>query len=117
MLNLLYSTKAWAKTLDDNKSSGIRFIADPAGEFTKAWDVAFDATPILGNYRSKRYAIATEDGKVVKVAVEPDNTGVSSKFAQTPDDCLLELCGLTSINSLRRRKVLVVSFPQVESVL
>jgi len=71
--------KAWQKSLDEKKTSGIRFLADPAGEFTKAWDVDFDAAKILGNSRSKRYAVATEDGKVTKVAVEPDNTGLTGK--------------------------------------
>jgi 2-Cys peroxiredoxin 5 len=71
--------KAWAKSLDESKKSGIRFLADPAGEFTRAWDVEFDAAKILGNNRSKRYAVVTDNGKVVKVAVEPDNTGVTSK--------------------------------------
>jgi 2-Cys peroxiredoxin 5 len=71
--------KAWAKSLDESKTSGIRFLGDPAGEFTKAWDVDFDASALLGNHRSKRYAVVTEDGKAVKVAVEPDNTGVSSE--------------------------------------
>ena len=72
--------KAWAKTLDDSKASGIRFLADAGGEFTKAWDVEFDASPLLGNKRSKRYAVVTEDGKVKSVHIEPDNTGVDGKF-------------------------------------
>ncbi|EXJ88897.1 peroxiredoxin 5, atypical 2-Cys peroxiredoxin [Capronia epimyces CBS 606.96] len=76
-----FVTKAWAKSLDESKSSGIRFLADPAGEFTRAWDVEFDATPLLGNKRSKRYAVVTEDGKAVKVAVEPDNTGLTVSAA------------------------------------
>ncbi|RVX75187.1 hypothetical protein B0A52_00539 [Exophiala mesophila] len=80
-VNDAWVTNAWGKTLDENKSSGIRFIADPAGEFTKTWDVAFDTTAITGNYRSKRYAIATEDGKVVKVAIEPDNTSLTISAA------------------------------------
>jgi len=74
--------KAWGKSLDESKSSGIRFLADPAGEFSRAWDVEFDASGILGNKRSKRYAVATDDGKVVKVAVEPDNIGVSISAAE-----------------------------------
>ncbi|EHY58567.1 Peroxisomal membrane associated protein 20 [Exophiala dermatitidis] len=73
--------KAWAKSLDESKKSGIRFLADPAGEFTRAWDVEFDASKLLGNKRSKRYAVVTEDGKAVKVAVEPDNTGVTVSAA------------------------------------
>ena len=48
----------------------ITFAADPAAEFVKALDLSFDATPFLGNVRSKRYAIVTEDGKVKSVHVE-----------------------------------------------
>lgn len=73
----MYSMKAWQKQLDA-KSKNIRFLGDATGAFTKAWDVAFDATPLLGNERSKRYAVQTEDGKVTSVAIEPDNTGISS---------------------------------------
>jgi peroxiredoxin 5 len=72
--------KAWGKSLDAS-SKNIRFLGDATGAFTKAWEVAFDATAFLGNERSKRYAIQTEDGKVTSVAVEPDNTGITSKIA------------------------------------
>ncbi|KAL1629412.1 hypothetical protein SLS54_001161 [Diplodia seriata] len=54
----------------------IRFIADPAGAFTKALDLSFDSRAIFGNERSKRYALVIEDGKVKEAHVEPDNTGV-----------------------------------------
>lgn len=81
MTDNLNSMKAWAKNLDETKSSGIRFVGDASGAFSRAWDVDFDATPLLGNVRSKRYAIQTEDGKVTTVAIEPDNTGITGKFA------------------------------------
>lgn len=71
--------KAWGKSLDESKKSGIRFLADPAGDFTRAWDVEFDAAAIMGNKRSKRYAVVVENGKVVKAEVEPDNVGVSGE--------------------------------------
>jgi len=82
-VNDAFVMKAWGKSLDESKSSGIRFLADPSGDFTRAWDVEFDAAKILGNNRSKRYAVLTEDGKVVKEAVEPDNTGVSISAADS----------------------------------
>ncbi|KIW27941.1 uncharacterized protein PV07_07636 [Cladophialophora immunda] len=81
-VNDAFVMKAWAKSLDESKKSGIRFLADPSGEFTRAWDVEFDAAKILGNNRSKRYAVTTEDGKVVKASVEPDNTGVTISAAE-----------------------------------
>jgi len=80
-VNDAFVMKAWGKSLDESKKSGIRFLADPAGEFTRAWDVEFDAAKFLGNNRSKRYAVLTENGKVTKVAVEPDNTGITISAA------------------------------------
>lgn len=73
--------KAWKENLDPAGESGIRFLADPSGEFTKALDLTFDSKAIFGNDRSKRYAIIVEDGKVTKIAVEPDNTGTAVSLA------------------------------------
>jgi len=81
-VNDAFVMKAWAKTLDADKSSGIRFLGDPAGNFTRDWDVEFNAAPLLGNNRSKRYAVVTEDGKVKSVHIEPDNTGVDVSAAE-----------------------------------
>ena len=74
---------AWGKTLDKDKSSGIRFLGDAGGDFTRALDVEFPAAPVLGTNRSKRYAIVVEGGKVKSVAIEPDNTGLTSEFRET----------------------------------
>lgn len=73
--------KAWGDVLDPTGKSGIRFIADPAGSFTKALDLSFDSRAIFGNERSKRYALLIEDGKVKEAHVEPDNTGVNVSAA------------------------------------
>jgi 2-Cys peroxiredoxin 5 len=72
---------AWGKSLDKDSSSGIRFLGDPSGAFTRALDVEFEAAPLLGTNRSKRYAIVVENGKVKSVDVEPDNIGVSVSAA------------------------------------
>lgn len=80
--NNLRSMKAWGKQLDPDKTSGLRFLGDAAGEFSRAWDVEFDATELMGNKRGKRYAVYTQDGKVTKVAVEPDNIGISESAAE-----------------------------------
>lgn len=75
---------AWAKDIE--KESGVKLTGDDAkvtllgdatGALVEALDIGFDATSILGNKRAKRSAIAVEDGKVTKVAVEPDNTGIT----------------------------------------
>lgn len=75
--------KAWAKSLDAEKKSGIRFIADPEGEFTKALDLLFDATPYFGNHRGKRYALKVDNGKITKVSVEEDPSKITGKFRST----------------------------------
>lgn len=74
--------KAWGESLDGASSSGIRFLGDPAGEFTKELDLFFDSAAVFGQNRSKRYAIVTEDGKVKSIHEEPDNTGVNESAAE-----------------------------------
>jgi 2-Cys peroxiredoxin 5 len=76
-VNDAFVMNAWGKSLDADKSSGIRFLGDPDGSFTRALDVEFNSAAILGNNRSKRYALVVKDGKITDVNVEPDNTGVS----------------------------------------
>ena len=73
-----YSMKAWQKNLNA-KEAGIRFLGDADGSFTKAMDTEFDATPLLGNKRSKRYAALTEDGKITNIFIEPDNTSITGR--------------------------------------
>ncbi|RYO85976.1 hypothetical protein DL766_001841 [Monosporascus sp. MC13-8B] len=74
--------KAWGDQLDPTKASGIRFLGDPTGEFTKALDLGFDAHAIFGGMRGKRYALVIEDGKVKEAHVEPDNTGTNVSLAE-----------------------------------
>lgn len=74
--------KAWGKSLDKDSSSGIRFLGDPAGKFTRALDLEFEAAPLLGTNRSKRYAIVVEGGKVKSISVEPDNIGTEVSVAE-----------------------------------
>ena len=72
---------AWGKTLDTTGATGIRFLGDPSGEFTKELDLTFDSAAVFGNDRSKRYALVVEDGKVKEAHVEPDNTGVNGAYS------------------------------------
>ncbi|KAI1170891.1 Redoxin [Nemania sp. FL0916] len=80
-VNDAFVMKAWGDTLDPAKESGIRFLADPTGAFTKALDLGFDAIPVFGHTRAKRFALVVEDGKVKSVHVEPDNTGTDVSMA------------------------------------
>lgn len=77
-------TTAWGKSLDADKSSGIRFLADSSGAFTRALDVEFPSAPVLGTNRSKRYALVIEGGKVKSVNIEPDNVGADGEFPPHP---------------------------------
>lgn len=74
---------AWRKHLaqqhgaDPEKLEHIHFCADRSGEFVKSLGLDFDATGLLGNTRSKRFALIAEDGVVKDVRVEdapPDLT-------------------------------------------
>ncbi|OTA80247.1 hypothetical protein M434DRAFT_401851 [Hypoxylon sp. CO27-5] len=80
-VNDAFVMKAWADQLDPSHKSGIRFLADPAGEFTKALDLGFEAPALFGDTRAKRYALVVENGKVKSVHVEPDNTGTDVSMA------------------------------------
>ncbi|KAM0564479.1 hypothetical protein ACHAPJ_000693 [Fusarium lateritium] len=74
--------KAWSEQLDPAKQTGIRFLGDPTGEFTKALDLGFEAYAVFGGMRGKRYALKVEDGKVKEAHVEPDNTGSAVSMAE-----------------------------------
>ncbi|KAI1822553.1 Redoxin [Xylaria intraflava] len=81
-VNDAFVMKAWADQLDPAKQSGIRFLADPTGAFTKALDLGFDAIPVFGHTRAKRYALVIDGGKVKSAHVEPDNTGTDVSMAE-----------------------------------
>ncbi|EPS43511.1 hypothetical protein H072_2498 [Dactylellina haptotyla CBS 200.50] len=78
-----FVTKAWKESLEGAKEAGIRFLADPTGEFAKKMSMDFaKSVGIFGTLRNKRYAVVVENGKVTKVASEPDNTGVKETTAE-----------------------------------
>jgi len=71
--------KAWG---DAQGATGkIRMLADTCGEFVKAADLELDLAAVLGNIRSKRFAMVVEDGVVVGLEVEPDGTGLTCSLA------------------------------------
>ncbi|RUS79874.1 hypothetical protein EGW08_012352 [Elysia chlorotica] len=71
---------AWRDHLDKNNQ--IEFLADISAEFTKAIGLDFDASPILGNVRCKRFTMVVENGKVKALNVEPDGTGLTCSRAK-----------------------------------
>jgi 2-Cys peroxiredoxin 5 len=74
-VNDAFVMKAWGDQLDPAHDTHIRFLGDPAAEFTKALNLEWDATGPFGGVRGKRYALKVEDGKVKEAHVEPDNAG------------------------------------------
>ncbi|KJA22703.1 hypothetical protein HYPSUDRAFT_647822 [Hypholoma sublateritium FD-334 SS-4] len=81
-VNDVFVMKAWKAHLAP-EGTPIHFIADDQGAFVRALGLAFDATPLLGGLRSKRFTIVTEDNKVVSAFVEaaPPNVTVTSAEA------------------------------------
>nr|AJZ70420.1 peroxiredoxin 5 [Oplegnathus fasciatus] len=81
-VNDAFVMAAWGK--EHGTDGKVRMLADPTGAFTKAVDLLLDSDQIvqvLGNKRSKRYAMLVEDGVVKKISVEPDGTGLTCSLA------------------------------------
>ncbi|XP_029925066.1 peroxiredoxin-5, mitochondrial [Myripristis murdjan] len=81
-VNDAFVMAAWGK--EHGAEGKIRMLADPTGAFTQAVDLLLDSDQIvqvLGNKRSKRYAMLVEDGVVKKLNVEPDGTGLTCSLA------------------------------------
>jgi 2-Cys peroxiredoxin 5 len=83
-VNDCFVTGAWEKSFEASISEnpGIQFVADHGAEFSKEWDVVFDAAKFFGGDRSKRYAAVINDGEVVQAFVEPDATGINVSSAE-----------------------------------
>jgi len=64
-----FVVKAWGDATGAS-AAGITMLGDPEGSFTKAIGMDFDAPPAGLIGRSKRYAMAVEDGRVTVLHVE-----------------------------------------------
>ncbi|CDK25616.1 unnamed protein product [Kuraishia capsulata CBS 1993] len=82
-VNDVFVMNAWKTQLLNtiNNVENYEFLADPTGEFSKTAGLLFDATALFGNFRSKRYALVLDHGKVIKEFVEPDNTSITISAA------------------------------------
>ncbi|KAF7697246.1 peroxiredoxin-5, mitochondrial [Silurus meridionalis] len=81
-VNDVFVMAAWGK--EQGAEGKVRMLADPTGAFTAAVDLVLDNEDILkllGNKRSKRYAMVVEDGVVKQLNVEPDGTGLTCSLA------------------------------------
>ena len=71
--------EAWGK--DQGATGKVRMLADTCGDLTKALELELDLSAVLGSVRSKRFSMLVEDGKVSKLNVEPDGTGLTCSLA------------------------------------
>ncbi|EDV28867.1 Peroxiredoxin-5, mitochondrial [Trichoplax sp. H2] len=80
-VNDAFVVDAWGKSVGaENK---VVMLADPVAAFTKAIGMDLDATPILGNIRSKRYSMILSDGVLTNLNVEPDGTGLTCSLSNS----------------------------------
>lgn len=56
--------EAWKEKLGAEEKTRIHFLSDDAGKFTSAIGMGFDATGLLGNMRSHRYAMIVNNGVI-----------------------------------------------------
>ena len=68
-VNDVFVMGAWAK--EQGVTDDILMLADGSGAFTKAMGLELDLVARGLGVRSQRYAMVTEGGKVVSLAVEP----------------------------------------------
>lgn len=64
--------EAWQRS---EKADRVRFVADPYGEFTQGMGMSIDHRDASLGVRSWRYSMLVEDGKIVKMFIEPDKPG------------------------------------------
>lgn len=72
---------AWG--VDHKADSKVRMLADTCADLTKALELDLDLSAVLGSVRSKRFSMLVEDGKVAKLNVEPDGTGLTCSLAES----------------------------------
>ncbi|RKP25792.1 Redoxin [Syncephalis pseudoplumigaleata] len=80
-VNDAFVAQAWADQL--GAGDKVILLADPKAELVKSLGLSFDASGAcpLGGIRSKRFAMVLEHGKVIKLNVEPDATGLTCSLA------------------------------------
>jgi 2-Cys peroxiredoxin 5 len=81
-VNDAFVTNAWKAKLAP-EGTPVRFIADDKGAFVGALGLLFDATPLLGAPRSKRFVLVTEGNKIVTVAVEDEPPSITVTAANS----------------------------------
>ncbi|PWN29938.1 Redoxin [Jaminaea rosea] len=68
-VNDQFTVQAWKDKLG-SKNDHVHFLADDTAAFTHAVGLGFDASGLLGGYRSQRYVAVVENNKVTALFVE-----------------------------------------------
>jgi 2-Cys peroxiredoxin 5 len=79
-VNDAYVMQAWGE--HSGAADKVRMLADPQAKFVTAMGLNVEAGPVLGNMRSKRFAMLLEDGKVTHLQVEPDGFGLTCSLSE-----------------------------------
>ncbi|KAF8322070.1 Redoxin [Clavulina sp. PMI_390] len=82
-VNDAFVMKGWKNQISPGGTTPVNFIADDTGAFTSKLGLIFDATPLLGAPRAKRFVIIASAGKVEQVIVEPEPTKLTITDATT----------------------------------
>ncbi|KAH9939706.1 Redoxin [Epithele typhae] len=83
-VNDVFVMKAWKASLAP-QGTPVRFIADDQGAFVGALGMLFDASPLLGGPRSKRFVLVVDGDTISHLAVE----AVPSELTTTAADKVL----------------------------
>ncbi|KAI5367580.1 Putative redoxin [Septoria linicola] len=80
-VNDAFTTQAWKEKNGWNNPL-VHLLADDKGDFTRAAGLDFDASGLLGNQRSQRYAAIVENGVVKSIFVEDEAPSVTVTAAE-----------------------------------
>ena len=79
--------ESWGK---DQESENVRLLPDGNGEFTEGMGALVDKSAIGFGPRSWRYSMVVEDGKIVKMFIEDENSDEADPFSVSDADTMFE---------------------------
>lgn len=86
-VNDAFVMNAWEK---DQEAENITFVPDGNGEFTDAMGRLIDDSAIGFGKRSWRYSMLVEDGKIIKMFDEPQDTASDDPFEVSDADTMMK---------------------------
>lgn len=68
-VNDVFVVEAWKEKLGGAAEPNVHFLADDAARFVTALGLSFDASPLLGNHRSKRKCALPDGVRLVSLSL------------------------------------------------